>query len=100
MNKSNDKDRIEKVEELPKHLDYSTLPKEIEEAVKQKPYEKEKEAKLSWDGKQFLIRIPSDIADELGITKENKKDFKVRFKLTKYPPGSEEETQVTMELIK
>lgn len=55
---------------------------------------------MSWDGRQFLIRIPSDITDEMGITKENRKDFKVRFKLIKSPLGSEEETQVTMELIK
>lgn len=100
MNKPGDSEKMEGVEELPKHLDYSILPEEIEEAIKQKPYEKEKEAKLSWDGKQFLIRIPSDITDEMGITKENRKDFKVRFKLTKYPPGSEEEIKVTMELIK
>ena len=102
MNKSYDNDKIEEIKELPKNLDYThfKLPEEIEEAVKPKPYETEKEVKLSWDGKQFLIRIPSEITDEMGITKENRKNFKVRFKLIKQSPGSEEETHVIMELIK
>jgi hypothetical protein len=85
---------------VPKNLDYSMVPKEIEEAVRQEMYEIEKETKLSFDGKQFMIRIPLDISEEMGITRENKSEFKVRFKLIKGRPNTDEVTKVTMELTK
>jgi hypothetical protein len=31
---------------------------EIEEAITRKPYIVDKRAKLTWDGRQFIIRIP------------------------------------------
>lgn len=99
MMKKSDKN-IKEINELPKRLDYSVLPREIEEAVQPNPYEIEKETKLSWDGKQFMVRIPLDISEEMGITQKNKGDFKVRFKLVKSRPKSDEVTTVTMELIK
>lgn len=100
MKKSSKKEKIEELDELPKQLDYSVVPREIEEAINPMPYEIEKKTKLSWDGKQFMIRIPLDISDEMGITKENKGEFKVRFKLVKGRPNTTEETKVTMELVK
>lgn len=91
MKKSND---VEKLENLPE-LDYSNLPKEIEEAITRKPYIVDKRAKLTWDGRQFIIRIPSEIAEEMKLTTENR----VRFLLTKPLPGSDEEPKLEMELI-
>lgn len=91
MKKSND---VENLENLPE-LDYSNLPKEIEEAITRKPYIVDKRAKLTWDGRQFIIRIPSEIAEEMNLTAENR----VRFLLTKPLPGSGDEPKLEMELI-
>lgn len=91
MKKSND---VENLEELPE-LDYSNLPKEIEEAITRKPYIVDKRAKLTWDGRQFIIRIPSEIAEEMNLTAENR----VRFLLTKPLPSSGDEPKLEMELI-
>lgn len=100
MKKSFKTKKLEAPDEVPNKLDYSTVPKVIEEAVKQMPYEIEKDVNLSWDGKQFMIRIPLDVSNEMGITKENKGEFKVRFKLVKGRPNTNENTKVTMELIR
>jgi hypothetical protein len=100
MKKSSKTKKPENHDEIPNKLDYSTVPKVIEEAIKHKPYEIEKDVNLSWDGKQFMIRIPLEVSHEMGITKENKGEFKVRFKLVKGLPNSSESTKVTMELIK
>ena len=86
--------------DVPKSVDYSIVPKAIENAIKPTSYEIEKEAKLSFDGKQFMIRIPLEISEEMGITKDNKEEFKVLFKLVKGRPNTDEITSVTMELIK
>lgn len=44
------------------------------------PYEKiEKKANISSDGKNFVIRIPKEVADYLGITKENKNKKAIKF---------------------
>lgn len=91
MKKSDD---VENLENLPE-LDYSNLPKEIEEAITRKPYIVDKRAKLTWDGRQFIIRIPSEIAEEMNLTAENR----VRFLLTKPLPGSGDQPKLEMELI-
>jgi hypothetical protein len=103
MIKSNDTKEIDEnkeLDEIPTSLDYTTVPRIIENAVRQVPYEIEKESRLSWDTKQFVIRIPVDIAKEIGITRETKDDFKVRFKLVKGRPNTDEGTKLTMELIR
>lgn len=100
MKKSATSKVIKRNDEIPKKLDYSTMPSVIEEAIQQKHYKIEKNVTLSCDGKQFMIRIPKDISSEMGITKENKGEFKVKFKLIKGLPGSNEVTKVTMELVK
>ena len=79
-------------------VDYSNLPDEIREVIEVEPYIIEKDAKLSWDGRQFIVRVPSDIANEIGINKENKKDFKVHFKYTKPAPNTDTKPDVKMEL--
>ena len=79
-------------------VDYSNLPDEIQEAIEIEQYTIEKDAKLSWDGRQFIVRIPSEIAKEMGINKENKKDFKAHFKYTKPAPNTDDEPKFLMDL--
>ncbi len=61
MVKSNDI----KNEKLPS-IDYSNLPEEIRNAINKQPYQITKATKLTWDGRQFLIRVPK----EIGLTDE------------------------------
>lgn len=91
MNKSNEK---EKMPNLPT-VDYSMIPKEIEEVVAKKPFIVEKKMKLTWDKRQFLIRIPSEIAKEMNITAKNQ----ILFRLTKPFPGTDEKLKLDIELI-
>jgi len=39
-----------------------------------------KTAKVSWDGKQFIIRIPSIVSQMTNINQKDKVEFKVDFK--------------------
>ncbi len=38
----------------------------------------ERFASFSWDGKNLVIRFPKEIADVLGVNKENRKEKKLR----------------------
>jgi hypothetical protein len=76
-------------------VNYSTLPPEIEEVITRQPFKIEKKTKLTWDGKQFSMRIPTEIAEELKITKDNQ----VIFRLTKPLPDSNEKPRLEIELI-
>ena len=91
MKKSNDE---QQEPELPA-VDYSKLPPEIEEVISQKKFEIEKTTKLTWDGKQYSMRIPTEIAEETGITKETR----AYFHLTKPLPGSTEKVDVVIKLV-
>jgi hypothetical protein len=82
------------VSELPK-VDYSTLPVEIKGVVSNAPFIIEKKTKLTWDGKQFSMRIPSEIAVEMQITKENQ----VLFQLTKPRPEEGGNPVLKIELL-
>jgi hypothetical protein len=90
MNNSNDKE----LTELPQ-VDYSKLPKEIEDAIENKPYIIEKKVKLTQGNKQFLIRIPTEIANEMKLTSENM----ILFRLIKPLPHSMDKPQMEMTLI-
>lgn len=94
MKKSDEK--IKQLEELPK-VDYTKLPEEIEKAITKEPYVIEEKAKLTWDGRQFLFRIPSEIAREYGITEENKEKFRIVFRLTKPLPDSKNKLKLEIE---
>jgi hypothetical protein len=85
---------IPEISELPK-VDYSHLPKEIEEIISNKPYIIEKKGKISFDGKQFTMRIPSEIAEEMKITKDNR----ILFRMIKPLPGSDEKIHLEIEII-
>ncbi|MGI0058904.1 MAG: hypothetical protein ACREBJ_03975 [Nitrosotalea sp.] len=66
MTKSNEI-HIEKTTSLPASLDYSKLPKKILDAITTSQYEIDREGKLTWDGKQFVVRIPKEVSLEMGI---------------------------------
>jgi hypothetical protein len=87
-------DELNELKELPK-VDYSKLPEVTAEAIAEKPFIIKEKAKLTWDGKQLLVRIPSEIAKELGITKENQ----MLFILTKPLPNSSDKPKLEIELI-
>jgi len=76
-------------------LDYSKLPPEIEEIISQKQFEIEKTTKLTWDGKQFSMRIPTEIAEETRISKETR----AYFHLVKPLPGSDEQIRLEISLV-
>ena len=80
-------------------VDYSNLPDEISEAIEIEQYTIEKDAKLSWDGRQFIVRIPSEITNEMDINKENKQEYKVHFKYVKPEPNTKDKQMPDIELI-
>jgi hypothetical protein len=91
MKKSNDDELLS---ELP-IVDYSKVPKLVGEVVAKGQYILTKKAKLTWDGKQFILRIPSEITNEMHITKENQ----ISFRLIKPRPDSDDDIKIEMELV-
>ena len=89
MNESNN------IKEIPSAVDSLQVSKDIEEAVSDKPYVSEKKVKLSWDKKQFIVRIPKEIAEEMDITKESQ----IIFKLIKQRPGMDEGQKLEISLV-
>lgn len=86
--------KIKHLTELPQ-VNYSKLPKSIEEATIQKPLIIEEKAKLTWDGRQYITRIPSEIAQEMKITIENR----LQFRLIMPIPSSGEKPKLEIELV-
>ena len=79
-------------------LDYSNLPSDVKAAITsatQIPYIVEEIVKLTWDGRQFILRIPKEIAEEVGITEENQ----IKFKFTKFPPESNEKSELEISVL-
>lgn len=91
MRKSNE---IKDLNELP-DIDYSNLPKEVEESLTIEPYTINPKAKLTWDGKQFIVRIPSEITQEMKLTRENR----MLFTLVKHMPDSDDEPELKIKII-
>lgn len=79
-----------------RNLDYSKLPKELEDVIEPLSDVTEKEANINFDGKQFLVRFPNDIAKAIGI----KKGDKIRFKVVLPSPKSEKEEEIELEYIR
>ena len=69
--------------------------KELSAAINPIPYIVEETVKLTWDGRQFILRIPKEIAEEAGITQENQ----VKFKFIKFPPESDEKTELEISVL-
>ncbi len=79
-------------------LNYSNLPVDVKAAITATtpmPYIVEETVKLTWDGRQFILRIPKEIAEEVGITEENK----IKFKFTKFPPESNEKSKLEISVL-
>jgi len=91
MEKSNE---IKLLSELPE-LDYSNLPNEVEESLTREPYTVKTKAKLTWDGKQFIVRIPSEITQEMKLTRENR----LLFTLVKPMPDSDDKPELEIKVI-
>lgn len=70
-------DEIPEIEELPV-LDYSEISEELKQALTRKKYGIEKKVKLTYDGSQYIARIPSEIAEELELGRESR--MEIRFK--------------------
>lgn len=68
MVKSNDEKR--KKNKIPSKLDYSKISEDIKKAINKQQYTINKTTKLTWDSRQFLIRVPKEIAEEIGLTDE------------------------------
>ena len=82
--------------EPPKKIEYRRLPHEVEEVVGDERAKIEKTANINFDGRQYLIRFPKEISDAVGLSKEHK----VKFTVIKPKPMSEEEPELTMEVVK
>ena len=63
------------------------------EAIEQAYNEISRTALLSFDGEQFYVRFPKEIAEIVGLTKEHK----IKFIAREYP---EEENTVDIELVR
>lgn len=74
MVKSNDI-KIEKATFLPMDLDYSKLPKSVLDAITTSQYEIDKDSKLTWDGRQFVVRIPKEVAQEAELKEGERMEF-------------------------
>ena len=94
MSKSNDI-KIEKTTTLPDNLDYSNLPKAVLDAITTSQYTIEKESKLTWDGRQFIARIPKEVAQEADIKEGERIEFIIIKKF-----GATEKPKIQMELVR
>jgi len=93
MSNSNE---IPEIEELPE-LDYSEIPEDLKQALTQKKYSIEKKVKLTYDGSQYIARIPSEIAEELELGRESRMKFRFKKPLQKEdrkPTGEDVEREM------
>lgn len=74
-------------------LDYDNLPKELQEVIEPASDVTEKEMSISFDGKQFLVRFPKDIAKAIGIKKGDK--IKIRLELPSPKTNQKEKIEIT-----
>jgi len=84
---------IPEIETLP-DVDYSDLPQDIESVVGETQYMIEKDAELTWDQNQWLVRIPKEIGEELDLSE----DSRVTFTFEKPLPDSDKEPTVKIEM--
>jgi hypothetical protein len=78
--------------------DYSNIPEKVKNAIvpMQTAYVVEETSKVTWDGRQFIVRIPKEIAEEAGITTESR----ISFKFASLPPESTEKSEgLLMKLV-
>ena len=97
MNESKETEKKEEVPLMPElpTVNYENLPLDIDEIVKKEQYTVEKKVRLTWDGKQYALKIPSEVTKEMNITNENR----ILFRLTKPLPGASEQPTLEISLI-
>ena len=76
--------------------DYKKLPKDIKDVVTVKPDIIVKKAKLTFDGKQYIVRIPTEIAKLMNITTHDRIEFNAIIPT----PKSTEKKELKMGLMK
>ncbi len=77
-------------------IDYNKLPKELEDVIEPVSDVTEKEANINFDGKQFLVRFPKDIAKAIGV----KMGDRIRFKVILPSPKSGQKEEVELQYIR
>ena len=87
--------RQQQIGRMQMKINYTKLPEDVKKAIVSMPYIVEETVKLTWDGRQFILRIPKEIAEEVGITEENQ----IRFKFTKFPPESNEKPRLEISVV-
>ncbi len=78
-------------------LDYSTLPNELEGVIAETLSDiAEKEANINFDGKQYLVRFPNDIANAIGI----KKGDKIKFRVVLPSPKTNQQDEIEIKYVR
>jgi hypothetical protein len=91
------KKTVRKKREKPEPLDYSILPNELAEVVAEPLSDiTEKEANINFDGKQYLVRFPNDIANAIGI----KTGDKVRFRVVLPSPKTYQQEEIEIVYVR
>lgn len=79
-----------------RELDYSKLPKDLDDVIEPISDVTEKDATINFDGKQFLVRFPKDIAKAIGV----KTGDKIRFRVVLPSPKSGQNEEVELQYIR
>jgi hypothetical protein len=88
---------VRKKKEKPVPLDYSKLPNELEDIVAEPLSDlAEKEANINYDGKQYLVRFPNDIANAIGI----KKGDKIKFRVVLPSPKTNQQEEIDIKYVR
>lgn len=91
------KTTVRKKVKKPAPLDYSKLPNELEDVIAEPLSDiAEKEANINFDGKQYLVRFPNDIASAIGI----KRGDKIRFKVVLPSPKTNQQEEIEIKYIR
>jgi len=80
----------------PKKVVYRQLPSKVEEVVGEERAVIEDTANITFDGRQYLVRFPKEISGAVGLSKLHK----VKFTVIKPKPRTDEEPELTIEVIK
>lgn len=77
-------------------LDYNKLPKELQDVIEPLSDVTEKEANINFDGKQFLVRFPKDIAKAAGV----KMGDRIRFKVVLPSPKTNQQEEIEITYVR
>lgn len=81
---------------IPKKIPEPTITKEIEEILEPKPDITENTANISYDGKQWLVRFPTEIANAIEIGKNDE----LKFRVEKHSPKLGGKTDIVITYIR